>query len=183
MILLFSNNLSLVYTMYSLVNKMTVRIKYCTNPGLSSCGKLKQNKAGKARPGFPSGRKDVGASREEGRFQSCPFSSRTANGNQSRCTLYNAKKKSILIYTKRKECLCWAKTRRTGVQQVTLVFLTLPGGLLLEQMHRGSTVWLSSEWWKTPPKPKRTHSEPSDTQNCSLTCSHHSVTCVQHMLR
>lgn len=33
MILLLSNNLSLVYTIYSLVNNMTVKIKYCTNPG------------------------------------------------------------------------------------------------------------------------------------------------------
>lgn len=60
MILLLSNNLSLVYTMYSLVNNMTVRINYCTNPGkccfLKDRGDITLNKVGKARPGFPSGK-------------------------------------------------------------------------------------------------------------------------------
>lgn len=85
MILLLSNNLSLVYTMYSLVNNMTVRIKYCTNPGkrLSSYGKFTLHKVLKARPGFTSGKVYMWpwAWKEEGRFQSCLFSSRNANKN------------------------------------------------------------------------------------------------------
>lgn len=62
-ILLLSNNLSLVYTIYSLVNNMTVKIKYCTNPGNviffppnRDHGRLTKVKVEKMRPGFPSGK-------------------------------------------------------------------------------------------------------------------------------
>lgn len=57
--------MSLVYTIYSLVNNMTVKIKYCTNPGnvifvppppYRDHGKLTKVKIEKMRPGFPSGK-------------------------------------------------------------------------------------------------------------------------------
>lgn len=70
--------------MYSLVNNMTVRINYCTNPG--KCGFHKDrgditlNEAGKARPGFPTGKICVTVS-SEGRMGG--FKTATSAGGAS----------------------------------------------------------------------------------------------------
>lgn len=61
-----------------------------------------------------------------------------------------------------------------GVQEVTLCpsLVTHSHGLLLQQMHRGTTV--SSKCWKMPQKPNLTHSETTYIQNlwCLTTTIH-----------